>query len=94
MLHVHHARSAHRNVLSCCCSVVDIQISPDNFVEFEHGIQQMVAWAFEPADDKVSNAHSVQRGCAGPAAEAADAMTCSKPSRICLLTHMVDERRS
>jgi predicted acylesterase/phospholipase RssA len=33
-------------------SVVDIQISPDNFVEFEHGIQQMVAWAFEPADDK------------------------------------------
>lgn len=42
--------------VSPCCSVVDIQISPDNFVEFEHGIQQMVAWAFEPADDKVSAA--------------------------------------
>ena len=61
-----------------CCSVVDIQISPDNFVEFEHGIQQMVAWAFEPADDKVSNAHTVvhvQRRCAG---SAADGVTCSK----------------
>lgn len=33
-------------------SVVDIQISPDNFVEFEHGVQQMVAWAFEPADEE------------------------------------------
>mmetsp|Transcript_6088 Transcript_6088/g.17432 ORF Transcript_6088/g.17432 Transcript_6088/m.17432 type:complete len:512 (+) Transcript_6088:157-1692(+) len=33
--------------------VYDIQISPDSFTDWEHGMTQMVAWAFEPADEQM-----------------------------------------
>lgn len=34
-------------------SVYEIQISPDSFSEWEHGMSQMVSWAFEPADEHI-----------------------------------------
>lgn len=34
-------------------SVYEIQISPDSFTDWRHGMTQMVSWAFEPADEQM-----------------------------------------
>lgn len=33
--------------------VYDIGISPDNYEEWPHSLQEMLSWAFEPASDKL-----------------------------------------
>ena len=34
-------------------TIYDIGISPDNYEEWPHTLQEMLSWAFEPADDKL-----------------------------------------
>jgi hypothetical protein len=50
---------AQHGVRVCCfpakqiTTVYDIGISPDNFEEWPHTLQEMLSWAFEPADDQL-----------------------------------------
>ncbi len=53
-----HVYAAIQIMCVLCRSVVDIAISPDSFTDWEHSIQQMVSWAFEPAEEKVCCCHS------------------------------------
>lgn len=34
-------------------TIYDIGISPDNYEDWPHTLQEMLSWAFEPADDKL-----------------------------------------
>lgn len=34
-------------------TIYDIGISPDNYEDWPHTLQEMLSWAFEPAEDKL-----------------------------------------